>query len=117
MDAGNLYRLICKVMNGSNNVQDSVSTALESSYNLHYVYTPVVCKVMNGSNNVQDSVSTALESSYNLYYSCNQDYGGLAHYAEAFHHCNGVVERAGCYFDSEKLRDNCIENFVLCKDT
>ena len=59
---------------------------------------------MSGSNiNVQDSVSMALESSYNLYYICNQDYGGLAHYAEAFHHRNGVAERAGCDFDSEKL--------------
>lgn len=36
-DAGNLYRLITKIMNGSNSVQSPTMTALESMFNLFYI--------------------------------------------------------------------------------
>ena len=36
-DAGELYRIICKIMNGSNSVQNPTESALEASYNLYYV--------------------------------------------------------------------------------
>ena len=35
-DAGELYRIICKIMNGSNSVQNPTESALEASYNLYY---------------------------------------------------------------------------------
>ena len=36
-DAGELYRIICKIMNGSNSVQNPTESALEASYNIYYV--------------------------------------------------------------------------------
>ena len=36
-DAGNLYRLITKIMNGSNSVQSPTMTAIESTFNLFYI--------------------------------------------------------------------------------
>ena len=36
-DAGELYRIICKIMNGGNSVQNPAAAALEASYTLFYV--------------------------------------------------------------------------------
>ena len=36
-DAGNMYRIICKIMNGGNSVQNPAVAALEASYTLHYI--------------------------------------------------------------------------------
>ena len=35
-DAGNMYRIICKIMNGGNSVQNPAVAALEASYTLYY---------------------------------------------------------------------------------